>query len=291
MKTVLLVFWRIIRWIIYLVLILALPFVGTYGYVWFQNQNDNFIVHYDTEIVEKIFSYDLKQHVVLARGISDTAQRQIFVDGDKMISLSLDDYAGGYVNVQNGISNYKISDGTNDLFSTTNPTHFDATYLILGAILVYVIICIIAGLRRKRKNRYKKNKKAKSKKEKKQDEAIEDIIEDVDQEIIDVEDFELEEEYLEEQTLDDLIKRDDIEEYRYVDEIKETAKPIQPDIETKWCKALAEQGDRDAQYVLAVYYANGYKDIEKNNVLARFWLEKAASAGHIKAFNALKENE
>lgn len=51
---------------------------------------------------------------------------------------------------------------------------------------------------------------------------------------------------------------------------------------------LAEQGEVDAQYHLALLYEEG-QGIEKNNDLARFWYLRAAQKGYVDAYFALGE--
>ena len=306
MKKFLLVFWRIIRWIIYLVLILALPFVGTFGYTWIRSKQNDFVVHFDTAILEQLFNYDSGQHVVMAKineiGNSDVAE--IIINGNVAHSIDFLDFILGYANADGEVT-ITISNGGISLVEPAFDLYnIDGTYLILGAILGYIVICIIAGVRRKKKNLRKKGLiEDKPKKEKKSNKAIEKVVEnevensEVSKEaeiVIEnsiVEDEVEEVEYVKEKTLEELIQKEPYEEFKYVEEKNVPKEVKKEDVEVKWCKFLAENGDKEAQYALAVYYANGYKDVEQNPTLAKYWLEKSANAGYDRAVKAIIENK
>ena len=306
MKTFFLVLWRIIRWIIYFVLLLTLPFAAVFGFYAIKNKDRNLTVHFDTAIVEKITKKDLGQHIVLAK-VKDleVSETYLVINGEllhpqfgfgKKIGI-----LGGYGHAE--------GDVVLQIMSNTSPgmvdvEHFDGTYLILGAIVIYIVICVITGLRRKKKKESKNEKLTEKPEEiepiqmEPQDEPLlGNLIEEEPEEILEEtiiaeepEEVEYQEE-VKEKTLDELIQREAYEEFKYVEEAKPTTAPKKDDVEIKWCKYLAENGDKEAQYTLAVYYANGYKDIEKNEKLALFWLEKSANASYDKAIKALIQNK
>jgi len=54
----------------------------------------------------------------------------------------------------------------------------------------------------------------------------------------------------------------------------------QDDVEAvKWYRRSAEQGYRPAQFNLAEIYAEGSRDVPRDDVLAYFWMSLAASGG------------
>ena len=56
----------------------------------------------------------------------------------------------------------------------------------------------------------------------------------------------------------------------------------------EWYTKAAEQGDKDAQYALALCYQNG-TGIAKDEAQAKDWLTKAVEQGHEPAKEALEK--
>jgi len=63
----------------------------------------------------------------------------------------------------------------------------------------------------------------------------------------------------------------------------------QDDVEAvKWYRRSAEQGYRPAQFNLAEIYAEGSRDVPRDDVLAYFWMSLAASGGEPAAVQKLE---
>ncbi len=71
-----------------------------------------------------------------------------------------------------------------------------------------------------------------------------------------------------------------LEEFGY--RLKESLYKRPPDLQK-----LAQDGDADAQYQLAVHYQTGTPDLAQNNDQAVFWLKRAAQNGHVAAMKSL----
>jgi TPR repeat protein len=56
----------------------------------------------------------------------------------------------------------------------------------------------------------------------------------------------------------------------------------------RWCRAAADQDDRDGQYILATLYMDG-RGIEQNREQAYRWAAKAAGQGLAKADKLITE--
>ncbi len=65
----------------------------------------------------------------------------------------------------------------------------------------------------------------------------------------------------------------------------QVGKGIDPDevISGKWLLKAADEGHREAQYVIGQYYYQGIRGFEKNREEAVFWFEKAANQQHVQA--------
>ena len=71
-----------------------------------------------------------------------------------------------------------------------------------------------------------------------------------------------------------------LEEFGY--RLKESLYKRPPDLQK-----LAQDGDADAQYQLAVHYETGTPDLTQNNGQAVYWLQRAAQNGHLAAMKSL----
>ncbi|KAI7866865.1 hypothetical protein BDF14DRAFT_789988 [Spinellus fusiger] len=59
--------------------------------------------------------------------------------------------------------------------------------------------------------------------------------------------------------------------------------PIQPDMALKWCHCASEKGVEKADYLLGVYYEEGFDQITPDYPRALSYFTKAASKGYLPA--------
>ncbi|MDL2292583.1 hypothetical protein LJC17_03235 [Acholeplasma sp. OttesenSCG-928-E16] len=321
--------WRVIRWIIYLVLLLALPIAITFGVGWIKNGDESFAVQLKTDLIK------LNYNVTLVKVTTFGEEKIDYINCDDETSIMLFDISGfgvSYYQGEGDLSKVKVVTTSlppnSNVIDKDNILSVEATFLVGGSLIIYIVLLILmlVHIKKRGKNENSQNQIAAARESISSPNDLEINLKEeieVSEEVVAVDeneekkyDDDLFEPISDEQNIDEpeekisfndedifheeekglIISREEnkekIESYKYVDEVnKAKEKENLVEIETKWCKILAEQGDKEAQYALAVYYANGYKDVERSEILSQYWLRKAADNGHEKAIEILKENE